>query len=101
MQKVVVSLQQPIPDEMYYTFSYEETDSCVHLRRTQAVDINTGESKLTFTVNVGDSGLDTRQEVYLISFYVMKDTMGPCRITQLQRTGKFMLLLAQRSIYCS
>ena len=86
-----MSLQEPIPDEMYYTFSSVPTDSCVGLRGMQAVDINTDESEVTFTANVGDSGLDTRQQIFLISWFVMNDTMGPCRSIPLQRTCKLIL----------
>ena len=87
MQEVTVSLQQPVPDEMHYAFSSEETD-CVDLRGIQEVDIATDKSELPFAVNVGDSGLDTRLPIYLISWYVMKDTMGPCSNNiLLQRTS--------------
>ena len=87
MQEITVTLQEPIPDEMYYTFSSVQTDLCVGLIGMQAVDINTDESELTFTVNVGASGLDTRQQIFLISWFVMNDTMGPCSNIPLQRTG--------------
>lgn len=86
MQEVTVSLQQPIPDEMYYTFSSVQTDSCVGLRGKQAVNITNAKS-LMFTVNVGDSGLDTRQRMYLVSWFVMQDTIGSCGNVPLQRTG--------------
>ena len=87
MQEFTVSLQQPVPDELYYAFSSEHTDSCVGLRKVQAVDITTDNSELMLTVYVGDSGLDTRQRMYLISWFVMQDTMGPCSNVPLQRTG--------------
>ena len=97
MQEITVTLQQPIPDEMYYAFSSVQTDSCIGLRGMQAVDINTDESELTFTVNVGDSGLDTRQQIFLNGWYAMKDTMGPCRSIQLQRTG--MCAVASKPLF--
>ena len=87
MQEVTLPLQQPVPDEMYYTFSSVQTDSCVGLRGMRAVNITTNIEVVRFTVNVGDSGLDTRQQIYLISWYVMDSTMGPCSSFQLQSTG--------------
>ena len=51
------------------------------------MDITSAKSELLFTVNVGDSGLDTRQRMYLISWFVMQGTMGSCGNVPLQRTG--------------
>ena len=90
IQEVTMFLPQPIPDIVYYAFSLELTESCVGLRGLQAVDITTGKSEpsLTLTVNVGSSGLDTRQQIYIISWFVIKDIKGPCsRKIPLQRTG--------------
>ena len=81
-----MTLQQPIPDEMYYAFS-KTTESCTGLGQTYSVNITTGESRLEFTVNVGESGLDTRQEVYLVSWYTMNGVMGPCSNELMNPTG--------------
>ena len=81
-----MTLQQPIPDEMYYAFS-KTTELCTGLGQTYSVNITTGESRLEFTVNVGESGLDTRQEVYLVSWYTMTGVMGPCSNVLMNPTG--------------
>ena len=92
-----MSLPQPIPDELNYAFSSERTDSCVG-RRMLAVDITTEKSaELVLTVNVGDSGLDTRQQIYLISWFAKDDTIGSCSFTSLQRTGKLQKRDMQQS----
>ena len=88
-QEVAVTLQQPIPDEMYYAFS-KTTELCTGLGQTYSVNITTGESRLEFTVNVGESGLDTRQEVYLVSWYTMTGVMGPCRNVLMNPTGMYV-----------
>ena len=85
-QEVTVTLQEPIPDEMDYAFS-KKTESCTGLGETYSVNITTGETRLEFTVNVGESGLDTRQEVYLVSWYTMTGVMGPCSNVLMNPTG--------------
>ena len=85
-QEVTVTLQQPLPDEMYYAFS-KTTELCTGLGQTHSVNITTGESRLDFTVNVGESGLDTRQEVFLVSWYTMTGVMGPCSNVLMNPTG--------------
>ena len=63
-----------------------------------AVDITTEKSaELVLTVNVGDSGLDTRQQIYLISWFAKDDTIGSCSFTSLQRTGKLQKRDMQQS----
>ena len=83
-----------MPDEMYYAFS-KMTESCTGLGQTYSVNITTGESRLEFTVNVGESGLDTRQEVYLVSWYTMNGVMGPCSNELMNPTGMHICMLGE------
>ena len=87
LQEVTVALQQPAPDGMYYAFSRTVTDSCVGLGEPIMVNTTTDRSTLKFTVNVGRSGLDTRQPVYIISWYMMNRVRGPCINVLMKQTG--------------
>ena len=83
-----MTLQQPIPDEMHYAFSMT-SDSCEGLGQSFSVNITTNEVAVTFPVDIGQSGLDTRQEVYLISWYTQDGVRGPCSFVLMQRTGVY------------
>ena len=87
LQVVTVTLQQPNPDGMYYAFSRTVTDSCVGLGEPIEVNTTTDKSTLEFTVDVGRSGLDTRQPMYLISWYMMNSVRGPCSDVLMKQTG--------------
>ena len=86
IQEVTVTLQQPIPAEMYYAFAMR-SDSCGELGRSFSVNITTNEVAVKFPVDIGQSKFDTRQEVYLISWYAQDDVVGPCSFGLMQRTG--------------
>ena len=85
IQDVTVTLQQPIPDEMYYGFAMT-SDSCP-VGRSFSVNITTNEVAVMFPVNVGESGFDTRQNMYLITWYIEDNVSGPCRPVLMQQTG--------------
>ena len=86
IQEVTVKLQQPIPDEMYYAFSVT-SDSCAGLGRSFSVNIATNKVTVTFPVFVGQSRFDTRQELYLISWYKHDSIRGPCSFVLMEQTG--------------
>ena len=86
IQEVTVTMQQPIPAKMYYAFAMK-SDSCGELGQSFSVNITTYEVAVTFPVDIGQSGLDTREEVYLISWYTHNGTKGPCSFVLMQRTG--------------
>ena len=86
IQEVTVTLQQPIPDEMYYAFAMK-SDSCGELGQSFSVNITTNEVTVTFPVDVGQSRFDTRQEVYLISWYTQDGVRGPCETVLMEQTG--------------
>ena len=93
-QEVTVTLQQPVPNEMYYAFA-KTAESCTGVGQNYSVNITTGESRLEFTVNVGQSGLDTRREVYLVSWYTMNGVMGPCSNELMKPTGMHVYMLGE------
>ena len=86
IQDVTVTMQQPIPDEMYYAFAMR-SDSCGDLGQSFSVNITTREVAVMFPVDVGRSRLDTRQEVYLITWYTQNGIRGPCSFVLMQQTG--------------
>ena len=86
LQEVTVSLQQPVPEGMYYAFSVT-SDSCTGLGQSFSVNITTNKVAVTFPVDVGESRLDTRQEVYLISWYTQEGVKGPCQNELMTPTG--------------
>ena len=85
IQDVTVTLQQPIPDEMYYAFSVT-SDSCAGLGQSFSVNI-TNDIAVTFPVDIGQSRFDTRQEVHLISWYTHDGVRGPCKTVLMEQTG--------------
>ena len=89
-----MTLQQPVPDEMYYAFA-KTAESCTGVGQMYSLNITTGESRLEFTVNVGQSGLDTRREVYLVSWYIMNGVMGPCSNELMKSTGMHLCMLGE------
>ena len=86
IQEVTVTLQQPIPDEMYYAFAMK-SDSCGELGQSFSVNITTNKDAVSFPVDVGQSRFDSRQEVYLISWYTHNGTKGPCSFVLMEQTG--------------
>ena len=81
-----MTMQQPIPVKMYYAFAMK-SDSCGELGQSFSVNITTNEVAVTFPVDIGQSGLDTRQEVYLISWYTQDGVRGPCSFVLMEQTG--------------
>ena len=83
-----MTLQQPIPAEMYYAFSMT-SDSCAGLGQSFSVNITTNEVAVMFPVDIGESRFDTRQEVYFIIWYTQDGVRGPCSSVLMQRTGVY------------
>ena len=81
-----MTLQQPVPDEMHYAFS-ATSESCTGLGESFSVNITTNKVAVTFPVDVGQSRLDTRQEMYLISWYTQDEVKGPCQNVLMTQTG--------------
>ena len=75
-----------VTDELYYAFSMM-SDSCAGLGQSFFEHSTMNDFVVTFPVDVGQSRLDTRQEVYLISWYTQDDVNGPCSFVLMQRTG--------------
>ena len=84
MQHVTVSLSQPQPVEVplrYVFHSLTQPVSCEGLRNRQhtlLTNVSAGKIALEFEVNLTNSGLDTRQTVYLTSWFTADGVAGPC-----------------------
>ena len=84
MQQVTVSLSQPQPVEvaLHYVFhSLTQPVSCEGIRNRQntlLTNVPAGKMALDFEVNLTNNGLDTRQTVYLTSWFTADGVAGPC-----------------------
>ena len=106
-QQVMVSLSQPQPIEMalhYFFHSSSQPGSCEDVLSRQLTlhtNVPAGQAALELEVNLTNSGLDTRQTVYLTSWLLTDNVMSHCSVPiSLLKTG-LVHIIHQRSAFLS
>lgn len=98
-QQVIGSLSQPQPIKMalhYFFHSSSQPGSCegvLSRRPTLYTNVSAGQTALMFEVDLTNSGLDTRQTVYLTSWLLMDGVASRCSMPiPLLKTGLVHIL---------